>query len=142
MKTLESSTLDAPATPTREERLKAVLDLLAESPPASTAVEANTLLTKLFDQIEEPVRYMTEGRMFVYPLTEGFKIHFKGKEIYYHIYNRHVLFIDEGGAIDIRAVNPKMPVTTALLEKNPTVALENTRRIFEKSGADGHTVWG
>jgi hypothetical protein len=122
----------------KSKRLQEIFLLVEIQPPANTAKEANVLLARSFNTVEEKV--MTDDRMFVLDLEGYGRLELKDKIIYHNKYNEHFLYIRDNGAIDIRRVGSIYPTKDRILENHSFVP-ENLELVIEKPGADGIKVW-
>lgn len=127
-------------TPRKSDRLKTIIAILEEAKPAATAEEANMLVRKTFAESEDASGVET-SRMNVHALDSCYRMTYKGKKIYYQIYHKHVLFIADNGAIDIRKTDGGISVVARLIEQHPSFPEEQLDIEFEKKGADGRGVW-
>lgn len=141
MESFERKNDPAPRGVDRQERLRMIFERLDGAPAAHTAREAHELLTNVFRGIESDHEPEGQQRMDVLPLNEDFVLSYAGRVVHFQHYNRHILFIDEGGAIDIRFIERDKVISYKLLQRDPTYPREQMKCIFEKPGADGHRVW-
>jgi len=126
--------------PGKKERLEAIARLIIEAAPATSAEEANKLVRNSFKAVEDPLDIDDVEKMEAHRFELLKEMSYGDKKIYYGLYIAHVLFLGENGAIDIRIIDKKFPVSEKLLEKQSS--FPRAMKLFlEKAGADGRKVW-
>jgi hypothetical protein len=146
MTTLESftdPTEQKKDTRTKRERLGEIFALIEEAPAVSSSQSAYDLVHESFRTIEGVSIEDNESigdKMVVVPFVDMILI--PGLNgVRFFIYDKHVMFISENGAIDIRLIDPVKKVTLALLLRNPSYPKDHMKLIFAKNGSDGKGVW-
>lgn len=131
-----------PIAADQKERFTRIMELIAKAPPAATAQEAHTLVTQSFQMVERPLRL---SRQIKHSMVTGLfpkmeKIRINGRRVLFEVHIKHILFIGENGAIDIRRNSDTDRVTESVLKKDPSRA-RTMEKTLAKPGSDGQGVW-
>lgn len=135
----ESSAAGMEEIPSKSARLKEILSKVSESEPATNAQEAYQIIQQSFNDVENA--FLKVYRMEVLPFEKMESLSYAGRQILYSIYNSHVMFIGDNGAIDIRGIDKSFPATKKLFDKDPEFPKTQMKSFFSKPGADGMKVW-
>jgi hypothetical protein len=133
-----------PAYPTQEltraERFNLIFDLMTKAPRAHTAEGALEIVSNAFNQVEQRQPLRSNQKMKVDPFRQSISLPYKGHVVYCQMYDSHLLFLGENGAINIFRKNSDTRLS--LLENNLDDTIKSLRVEFSKSGADGKDMWG
>ncbi|RJR12580.1 hypothetical protein C4585_03455 [Candidatus Parcubacteria bacterium] len=119
--------------PSKRERLASILRLVAQESAAQNESEAWAMLKRAFEKTES---FKAGERMTIYPLSSFEMVEYAGRKIYLSTYTRHILFIGQNGAIEIRLLGNEEVET-----KDLPHPYANLKVVMEKKGADGHFLW-
>jgi hypothetical protein len=128
------------AVPSKRDRLEKIIAILANGPTCRSLEEAHGLVHATFEAVENSYTLDRDEKMDVFELEFMSKLPFEGRTVYFEEFKRHILFIAENGAFDIRVRNEKDSLK-ALVKSQPTYAKQHLQSVLEKPGFDGKGVW-
>jgi hypothetical protein len=126
--------------PTKRERLEKILDILKKGPLGSSAEEVYNFISTTFETFENKYSPTEDDKMNLLGFEGIPATSYKGHTIYFEFFTRHVLFISENGAFDIRVRDDNV-VLKDELKKQPSYVREHMKLVLEKPGFDGNGVW-
>lgn len=142
---MQKSTFNTtPTTPiTPEQRFDKIYRLLKSRPAASNPREASDMIERAMHDIEGPLfkAKAIKAPMVAFSHRQLKRFPDKEREIYYHNYPSHVVFIAKNGAINIRWADKKNKKHLERYNKKPVFYIEDLRSDCEKPGFDGKGVW-
>ncbi len=137
---MELNELAKETVPAKKERLEKILTLLADGPTCSSAEEAHSLIHASFETVENAHDLEGDNKMGISDLESMPTTSYEGRTLYFEEFTRHVLFMAENGAIDIRIRDDKVNLKT-ILKQQQAYPKERLQSVLEKSGFDGKGVW-
>ncbi len=136
------STKKESIVPSQRERFEAILEKIRMAPAAENAHGAHILVTQAFQDVERPLRMRgaIKHSMVTGNFSEMKGLRINQKRVLFELHIKHILFLGENGAIDIRRNDEDNRVTAETLRADPSRATDLTVT-FSKPGADGHEIF-